>query len=85
MEKKLYVVTVKFKSYVWAESHREAIDFHREIARNEEPSVNCESVPTKSNPLEWHSDFLVYSNEVEDVSLYDAWNCSGWIEPWERC
>lgn len=80
MGKKLYIVTVKSEAYVWAESHREAIDFHRYIADNEKPNANCEIVPSNSNPLEWHSDFLVYSNEVEEISLYDAWDRSGWIK-----
>ena len=67
MSKQLFVVSVTYEAYVWADSEDVAEDFVDEIVAIEKPDVAA--TPVKGNPLGWSKECLVYSDTGEDIML----------------
>jgi hypothetical protein len=68
--KKLYVLEVLYKGYVWAESEDDAMRFDQDI-QQEIPEVWAQEVISSPNPLGWKPECLVYHQGSEDVRLGD--------------
>ena len=70
-EKRLYVVTVSYSAYAWAESWEKAEDFAEEIVRVED-YTEVAAHETNGNELGWKPDALVYHNGTGDLPLRDV-------------
>jgi len=69
--KKLYVLTVIHRAYVWAHDEGDAKAFADEILK-EKPELFVCSVQRNSNPLNWNKKCLVYHDEKYDIELKEA-------------
>jgi len=67
MSKQLFVVSVTYEAYVWANSKDAAECLANEIVSGEIPDVVA--TPVKGNPLGWSKECLVYSDTGEDIML----------------
>jgi hypothetical protein len=67
--KKLYVVEVTYRAYVWAADEDNAESFASEITADEEPGVNAYRVKSGSNPLNWRKSYPVYHDEPTLLEL----------------
>jgi hypothetical protein len=70
--KKLYVVEVTYRAYVWAEDEDNAEEFASEITADEEPEVSADQVRSGTNPLNWGKPCLVYHDERYAMELGEA-------------
>jgi hypothetical protein len=70
--KKLYVVEVAYRGYVWAEDEDNAESFASEITADEEPEVYVDQVRKGTNPLNWPRAYLVYHAEQHAMELGEA-------------
>ena len=71
IEKRLYVVTVSYSAYVWAESSEDAEDFAIEIVSVED-FTEVAAHETNGNELGWVPDALVYHDGTGDLPLRDV-------------
>lgn len=69
--KKLYVLEVLYKGYVWAEDEADAMRFDQDI-QNEIPDVWAQEVIKSPNPLGWMPECLVYHQGTEDLSVAEV-------------
>ena len=70
--KKLYVVEVMYRAYVWAADEDNAEAFAEEIQKCDEPDVSADQVRSGTNPLNWAKLCLVYHDERYAMELGEA-------------